>query len=481
MHFPDDIIDAMNTCALRFDGYKYEQVSGLSEPGSTGAGLSRLIEPIVKTLMLHADDNMNFAAFFRLQRLLYHWGDGEPAVYSDEHIAYDFLFLHLYHREVPDRFGHEDYCVRWRREFEGRKEEIARFVRTSFRRKGRANGISIQDAGPCASTGTAMGKIAGSQMGKYKEELVKRYWAYQQRFFPQIEDCFERPFVPDGRPPVFLQDQAWRNVIAKPGATQVEMDRLSNLQTKRHKWFGSMNSSQALAQSVLGNLAIHDHLSCLAELSSDAGEPLLGKAQTAPENFAMEHEIDHLGEPRRTSLDGFLSGAYQVAIECKFTEAEVGACSRPLLTPSDSNYDTDLCDGTFTRQRGRMERCSLTEIGVLYWRYVPTLFDWPSDADQAPCPLRRNYQLVRNVLAVCVRPDGTVSPESGHVVLVYDERNPAFQASGNGLLAFVETRQALKNSGLLRKCSWQRIIGQLKKKAVLPWLTEQLELKYGLG
>ena len=28
--FPDDISDAMSTCALRFMGYEYEEVSGLS-------------------------------------------------------------------------------------------------------------------------------------------------------------------------------------------------------------------------------------------------------------------------------------------------------------------------------------------------------------------------------------------------------------------------------------------------------------------
>ena len=194
----------------------------------------------------------------------------------------------------------------------------------------------------------------------------------------------------------------------------------------------------------------------------------------------MGHEIGHLGEPRPTSVDCFVSGSYQVAIECKFSESEVGTCSRPRLTPRDPTYDTEWCDGTYTRQRGRLERCALTERGVLYWRYVPILFKWPGDSALVPCPLRKNYQLVRNVLAACVRRDGTVSPECGHVVLVYDRRNPAFQAGGDGWLAFEETRRALRDPGGLRKCSWQRIMGHLRQEAVLPWLTEQLEQKYGL-
>ena len=45
-------------------------------------------------------------------------------------------------------------------------------------------------------------------------------------------------------------------------ASEREVDKLLSLvpEGERHKWFRSMNSSQALAQSVLGNLAIYDSL-----------------------------------------------------------------------------------------------------------------------------------------------------------------------------------------------------------------------------
>jgi len=319
-------------------------------------------------------------------------------------------------------------------------------------------------------------------MTDYKEKLVRRYWTYQKTCFPKVEGCFERPFAPGGRPPVFCRHKAEKNVIVKPDATQEEISRLFSLLPKgeRHRWFHSMNSSQALAQSILGNLAVYNQLSLLSELADDAGEPLLDKAQASPENFFMEYKVSHLGEPRRTSLDGFIAGQCQVAIECKFTEPEVGTCTRPLLKPSDSNYKTDLCNGTFTQQRGRKERCTLTEIGVLYWKYIPELLKWQDDTDLDPCPLRKNFQLVRNILAVCVRPNGDVSPENGHMVLIYDERNPAFQEGGCGWAAVEETQQALKDSRLLRKCSWQHVVRQIRNKAVLPWLTRQLELKYGL-
>jgi hypothetical protein len=471
-YFPSDISDAMSICALRFDGYKYEEVAGLSAPDSTGAGLGRLIEQIVKERTLYADDNRNFAAFFGLQRYLHKWGGEALTKSSDEHIAYDFLFLHLYQSDVPDDFRVAEYCIQWQREFAERAEETAAFVRRSFQRndlKERINNGMFQDQTP------------SNTMTEYKKGLVKRYWGYQQRFFPQLEAYFDQPLVSDdGRPPVFRATEAWRNVIVNPHADQPEIDKLLALVPDRHKWFRSMNSSQALALSVLGNLSNAGNLNCLVDVEDDEGEPLLGKVLLANGSFAMEHRIKHLGEPRSTSLDGYIGGNYRVAFECKYTETDVGSCSRPRLTPTDAKYESEHCDGTYTRQRMRRERCALSEIGVLYWQYVPQLFNWQGDRELNPCPLSKNYQLVRNILAVGVAEDGKVSFDNGHVVLLYDERNPANLAGGNCLAAYRATRAALKEPTMLRKCSWQRIVRQIRENRVLPWLTEHLSLKYGL-
>jgi hypothetical protein len=173
----------------------------------------------------------------------------------------------------------------------------------------------------------------------YKADLNRRYWEYQKSRFPAWGKYFDCPYSPDERPPVFLTGDAWRNVIINPKATDSDKDRLLALVLKpyRHKWFRSMNSSQALAQSVLGNLAVYDLFHRLAELECDEGESLLGKAKVSSDNFAMEYEVKHLGEPRPTSLDGYFFNGYRVAIECKFTEFEVGTCSRPRLSPKASN------------------------------------------------------------------------------------------------------------------------------------------------
>lgn len=319
-------------------------------------------------------------------------------------------------------------------------------------------------------------------MMDYKADLNKRYWEYQKSQFSNKQNFFERSYAQDGRPPVFVTREAWRNVIINPVASQQEIDRLIAIvpEGERHKWFRSMNSSQALAQSILGNLAIDGFLSCLSELKDDKGLDLFGKGQISSDNFVMEHKTNYLAEPRRTSLDGYIFGDYRIAIECKLTEAEVGTCSRSRLGLRDSNYESDYCDGTYSVQRARKERCSLTERKIKYWQYVPQLFKWKGDSDLNPCPLRKNYQLVRNILAVGVKPDGTVSTDDGHVILIYDERNPAFQNGGVGLIAYIETQEALQEPTMLRKCSWQRIVQHMRDKNILSWLTDNLALKHGL-
>lgn len=319
---------------------------------------------------------------------------------------------------------------------------------------------------------------------EFREELISRYWTYQKRFFPDSEQHFDRPEnrTRQLRPPVFKRHKAFENVIVNPAASAAERSQLISLVLagERHKWYGSMNSSQALAQSILGNLAVHDSLGLLGDLLDDDGISLFGSAHLSPANFRMELKIDFLGEPRPTSIDAHIAGEYEVVIEAKFTEPEVGTCSRPRLKPSASNYASDYCDGTYSLQGGRVERCPLTERGVFYWNHTPQFFRWKNDQDYDPCPLNANYQLVRNILAVGVRRDHPPSKEDGHAVLLYDERNPAFQNGGQGFKSYAATKEALQTPSMLRKCSWQRIVQHLRDANKLPWLTFHLEQKYGL-
>jgi hypothetical protein len=270
-------------------------------------------------------------------------------------------------------------------------------------------------------------------------------------------------------------------VIINPDADQEEINALLDMipKSEQHKWYRSMNSSQALTQSVFGNLKLANSLNILSELKDDEGLDLFSNTDLSAERLSLEHKVDYLGEPRPTSIDVFISGSYQIAIECKFTEVEIGTCSRPRLRPVDGNFESQYCDGTYTFQRGRNKRCSLSELGIKYWNYVPTFFKWINDRDLNPCPLNANYQLVRNILASVINPDGEASLNNGHVVMIFDDRNPAFQPGGKGFSAFLETKESLIEPKMLRKCSWQKIISFLRARKVLLWLTDQLEEKYG--
>lgn len=318
-------------------------------------------------------------------------------------------------------------------------------------------------------------------MSGYRDAMVDRFWRYQKEAFRDHPEIFERSDMGDGRPPVFLRHAAEYNVLMAPGVSGADRSRLLREipPRERHRWFQSMSSSQAIALSVFGNLKVCGLLGLLNRLHDEQGRSIFGDEAITPENFRMEYKVDSLGEPRPTSLDALIAGMHPIAIECKLTEPEVGSCSRPNLTDKDSNYEKDFCDGTYIVQRGRTTRCSLTEIGVKYWSHVPHVFKWPADADLAPCPLRASYQLVRNLLAVSV-PSDTMPTGAGHVVLVYDERNPAFQKGGKGHIAFEETRNALLEPGRLKRCSWQQITHLIREERRRSWLTNQLKAKYGI-
>lgn len=193
----------------------------------------------------------------------------------------------------------------------------------------------------------------------------------------------------------------------------------------------------------------------------------------------MEYELHTLNEkPQgRTSVDVLLTGpAQQVAVECKFTEDKFGKCSRPDLQPGDFRR----CDGSYRVQAGRRERCALSEIGILYWRYLPQLFDWAADRDHEPCPFGAGYQLARNALAACFAPDGGFDPNRGHALIVYDARNPAFREGGEAERQWRGALAACRIPGLLRRVSWQRLAAAAAAAPDLAWLAEGLRAKYGI-
>lgn len=317
----------------------------------------------------------------------------------------------------------------------------------------------------------------------YLSGLIRGFWDYAEQEFGMDPAVFETVERRDGRPPVFRREAAGHNILYPPDAPlEVRAATEATIPIEeRHRYFGSMRSSQALAQSVFGGLAVLGRIEALDGLLTDEGLHAFPNSNEK-RKIKLEHSVDHLNEPRPTSVDVWFEGKYRVAVECKLTEPEFGKCSRPKLRDGrDSNYERDHCDGTYTRQRNRETRCSLTEIGVSYWTHLPQLFNWDAAKDLRPCPLRGTYQLARNVLAACVHADGRTDAASGHALIIYDERNPSFRMHGEAYLQLQEARQTVSDPVLLRSCSWQRLAGHLAGSRDLGWLVAGLSTKYGIA
>jgi hypothetical protein len=249
--------------------------------------------------------------------------------------------------------------------------------------------------------------------------------------------------------------------------------------SERHLHFRSMRSSQALAQSVFAGLAALNRLNALAGILAEDGASAFFESAAGYE-MKLEHKLSNLHEPNATAIDAFFFGPTKVAVEVKFAEYEFGPCSRPGLRAVDRHYERDHCDGTYTVQRNRKARCSLSERGIRYWEFIPRLFDWRGDQDRRPCPLDSTYQLARNVLAACVGEDDGVDIENGHALVIYDERNPDFSPDGRAEEQWQTTTRALRHPRVLRRVSWQRLARHLQQFHDLDWLTTALAEKYGI-
>jgi hypothetical protein len=306
-------------------------------------------------------------------------------------------------------------------------------------------------------------------MPDYLDQMIGRFWTYRDRRFPNGPEIFSYERSKPSTPLVFRPGFADLNVVAPASHRETVLGTLRV--EDRHRWFSSMRSSQALTQSVFGTLKVLDKLHLLTNVLDDSGDLAFFPEAPQPSECHLEHACTFLSElrNRETKSDVFFDGATKVSVECKLAEDAFGACSQPTLSPTESNYDRDLCDGTYTQQRSRHERCSLTEKGILYWKRIPAVLKWDAEADQTPCPMRVPYQLVRNLLAA----------EPGHAVLVYDSRNPHFQRGGDCSESFESVRNGLHDPNRLRRCSWQAICDVLASDSELHDFVEELKLKYG--
>ena len=309
---------------------------------------------------------------------------------------------------------------------------------------------------------------------EYERKMLQTLWTWAGRHHQGELDGGKR----EGRPPVLACKFREKNVLVPPDDESKAGEIRTAISRGRHQWFGSLKSSQALAQSVFGALHAFDRLDLLQDVRTECWRPACFQDHRGW-TLDLEHEVRCLGEKSRgrTSVDVLLSGPEErVAIECKFTEDKFGYCSRPSL----STDDADHCNGKYQVQRQRHSRCTLTEVGIRYWEHLPHLFDWPADRDHVPCPFKDVYQLARNTLAAALTPDGKPNRTVGHALVVYDARNPEFQVGGEAERQWNQAVAACRMPGLLRRLSWQRLMAAIARAPELEYLVDGAREKYGL-
>ena len=335
--------------------------------------------------------------------------------------------------------------------------------------------VGLDGASPPVPVTPGRDAGAGAAPTGYETALLAQLWNWADRHHGHELDGGSRP----NRPPVLRRECASNAVLVPPDPTRAAGIVGTVPARERHRWFRSFSSSQSLTQSVFGAVRAFGRLDLLEGVMAECGRPAFLEVARGG-SLVLEHAVRSLAEPRPTSVDVWLeAGSRRVAVECKFTEREFGTCSRPRLRPRHSNYAEQHCDGNYRVQRGRSERCALSEIGIRYWTYLPELFDWAADRDLRPCPFSEAYQLARNALAATVTAGG-LDPGSGYVLVVYDARNPEYAPGGAAQHQYEAAVRACRVPGMFRRLSWQRLVGAFTGALELAYLMEGLEGKYGI-
>jgi hypothetical protein len=107
------------------------------------------------------------------------------------------------------------------------------------------------------------------------------------------------------------------------------------------------------AESAFGAIQAYDLFAIRQDLKADCGRTAFF-TEHPDWSLDFERRVHAFGELRPTSVDVLMTGpGARVAIECKFTEAHFGRCSRPGLPTDDPRHG----NGDYRVQAGRADRC----------------------------------------------------------------------------------------------------------------------------
>ena len=150
------------------------------------------------------------------------------------------------------------------------------------------------------------------EIGTYITELQRNFSRYRDVYFAKKEGLFE---IHKGGAVVFKPGHVGNNLLIPPCSAEERECILGKIPpTKRHRHFGSMQSSQALTQSVFGTIEVLNRLPLLSAVKSEDGLPAFGPTLT-PAKLDFEKEVHTLGErPQRATSVDVQSRCYRVQV-----------------------------------------------------------------------------------------------------------------------------------------------------------------------
>ncbi len=173
-----------------------------------------------------------------------------------------------------------------------------------------------------------------------------------------------------------------------------------------------VNSSQALAIDVFGTIKSSPERDFILNAVADRLGIKSEGEWTLDFEWIDPHNRTNLNEKRRTQVDVVARNAKSlIFFECKFSEQDGGACSRPIpklefggLAECNSNYELQ-CDpiryALFDYYHIPVldAKCALTRVGIRYWRYIPEVLRLDPQLIYKPCPFSGSlYQWMRNMV-----------------------------------------------------------------------------------
>ncbi len=236
-------------------------------------------------------------------------------------------------------------------------------------------------------------------------------------------------------------------------------------------------SGQVLAHALLAGLQRTGRLAALAALPAEDAYPAFPGVD-ATTRLDLLHSLHLPGETAASVVDAALIGRSRIFVEALLAEPRFALCANPGLTPAHPGFAQALCTGAYRLQGGRPGRCAQGAGAKRVWELLPRLFDIDGARDHDPCPLFANWRLVRNVLSVCLDESGAIATGDRHVLVVYDERNPAVWPGGEADEQWQETIRLLRYPRLLRRVSWQRLVGHLAGEPAIAGLVGAVAEKY---